>query len=379
MKTKIFLLIIFATTFLSCKKEKNSDPVVSTYLANSLSAFTCYVKAQVSEKGSYDILDYGFIYSQSNSSLSIDYGTKISLGKTLATDTFSTTIALDNYQYLNSIYYVRAYLTNTKGTVYGSILSFQPLVLSVYSVFPFSGKVGDSITIIGNNFSSNPNDNFVKFNSTIAKVLKATTTKIIVAVPSGIQIDYYGSNIVIYVGKGFQQISASNFSLQPSITDFSPKTGSFDTNITLTGENLYGANVTCNDINAYVYLNTNTSLAFSIPNFIKSEVVKFKVVKNNIATEVDGYFTLNPISISSVNLKKGYVGTTIFVTGVNFNPDYNYASLKVGGVKVTNIDNISSTYISGQVPSLSVGTYDIEVNNGISSSILSKAFTVITP
>lgn len=378
MKPKILFIAIIIATLFSCKKDENTDPELSTSLAIPLSASTCYIKANVSEKGSYDILDYGFVYSPSNSYISIDNGNKISLGKALSVDTFSTVFSYDNsYSYQN--YYVRAYITNTKGTVYGSSISFQPLTISILSVYPKSGKVGDSITITGSNFSLNADDNVVKFNTVPAKILKATAKKLIVAVPSGIQLSYWDSNIYIYVGTGNQTINASSFTFTTTITGFSPKTGTFGTGVTLTGENLNFVTVKCNNEDAYVNTNSGTSLSFDIPYSIKSEKVKIKVIKNGIETIVDGDFSMNPLSISAVTPQIGYVGTEIYVTGVNFNTGYGSTSLKVGGASVTSCYTSSPTTISGYVPALSVGTYDVEVNNGITSSVLSNAFTVIVP
>lgn len=378
MKIKILIFTLILGVLFSCKKEKNTDPAVKTIKVYALSASNCYVKAAVSEKGSYDILDYGFVYSSYNFSLGIDNGTKVSLGKALATDTFSTVFSINDNSFDPTTYYIRAYIKNTKGTVYGDLLNFKLLKFSVTSVFPKMGKSGDSITITGSNFSLTPADNIVKFNTTPAKVLQATSTKLIVAVPSAIQTNYYDSYITIFVGVGNQTVNASNFTLAASISGFSPKSGTFGTMITLTGENLSGAYVKCNDEDTYVYSNSNSTLLFYIPNTIKSEKVKITVLKNNTETNANEDFVMNPVSISSVNPQRGIVGSQFTVTGVNFNP-YGSNIVTIGDVALDNSYSGSSTNVSGYVPNLNSGTYDVKVFNGISTTILTKTFTVIVP
>jgi len=378
MKTKIIFIAIMAITILACKKEKNIDPEVITNLAISESATTCYAKATVVEKGSYDILDYGFVYSNTDPNVSLQYGVKVSLGNVLPNDAFSSTFAVQN-QYLNATYYVRAYITNPKGTVYGSVMSFQLLQLSVTSMSPTSGKAGDNITISGTSFSTKPNENIVKFNNTLAKVVSATTTKLVVTVPTGIQTDYYGSYISVYVGTGSQSINAGNFTLAATISDFQPKNGTFGTSVTLVGDNLYGVTLMCNDITVYSYSSTTSSITFSIPYTINSSQVKIKIVKGNVVTLADGAFTMNPMTLSAISPQKGYPGTSISVTGTNFNTGYGSMSIKIGGVSATSGYSNSSTMVSGQVPNLSNGTYDVEVSDGITTSILPKAFTVVAP
>lgn len=382
MKTKIILIALVLTAFFSCKKDKDVDPQLSTTLATPLSATSCYVKASVPERGSYEILDYGFVYSTMGAAISITNGTKVSLGKQMPADTFSVKFSYENSSYYTPTYYVRAYITNSRGTAYGNSLTFQPLVISVSSVFPNTGKVGDQITILGNNFSTTPTDNSVKFNNTPAKVVSATRTKLIVEVPSGIQSSYYDSYINIYVVAGNQSINAANFSLAPSISSFYPKSGTFGTTVTLTGDNLNGITVKCNDVEVSYnsYYNTSTSFSFSIPYWIQSSKVRIKVSKGSATTLLDDVFSMDPLSVSSITPQKGYIGSTITVTGNNFNSSSSsYNTIKIGGASMSLNYSYSTTQISGQVPSLSSGTYDVEVSNGITSVLLPSAYTVVAP
>ena len=56
---------------------------------------------------------------------------------------------------------------------------------TITSFTPSSGSVGDSVTIIGTNFSSTLSNNTVKFNGATASLSSGTTTQLIALVPSG--------------------------------------------------------------------------------------------------------------------------------------------------------------------------------------------------
>src|SRR5665648_10309 len=384
MRTKNILFTFFFIALFSCEKDTDKNPKIETIEAESVAAFTCYAKASVSEKGSYEITDHGFVYSMYNGSFGIENGTKISLANiSLQTDTFSTTFSFgDGYNYSQS-YYVRAYLTNKIGTVYGSVLSFAPLVMSVGSVTPTSGKAGDRISITGNNFSTNPEDNVVNFNTTKANVVEASSTKLVVVVPDGIATNYYyDSTVPISVSVGGQMVNSSNFTVLPTITGFSPGSGTFGTAITISGQNLssYGLTVKFNDIERSIYSASNSSITSIIPYTINSEKVKIKIIKNGIETIVPGEFTMDPCSISSLSPAKGFPGTELRISGQGFNTSYYTSNVvKIGGVEVSNWI-VDPNTLSVVIPeSMLPGTYDVEVNNGITNAVLASSFTVIVP
>ena len=383
MKIKILLIVALVVSVFSCKKETDKDPVIETTFAKSTAASTCYAKALVSEKGSYGILDHGFVFSNSNGSFGIENGNKISLGAgSFQADTFSTTFSYGNGYNSYQTNYVRAYLTNKKGTVYGSILGFESLQMSVSSIQPTSGKVGDRITISGLNFSTKLDDNIVKFNSTVAKVVEVTSTKLVVEVPV-ISFDYYyDSSVTIYVTVGGQTLNSASFSLLPNITGFSPSSGTFGTAITISGQNLnsYGLSIYFNGMNASVGSVSNSSITTYVPNNVNSGKLKIKINKNGVETLLPGEFTMNPSSIASVSPSKGLAGAAITITGENFNPGYGSDSVTIGGVNVPYVGYCTANSITVSVPSsLGEGTYNVEVNNGIMNKVLTNAYTVVVP
>jgi hypothetical protein len=382
MSTKIISILILVSALFACKKETETDPKVETILVKPVAAYSCYAKATVPEKGTFGLVDYGFVYSTYNGNFGIDNsGTKVSLGTIpMVADTFSTSFSVGNGYGYSDVFYVRAYYTNKKGTVYGSKLSFKPLLLSIVTVQPSSGKAGDKITITGNNFSNKLTDNIIKFNNIEAKVVEASSTTLVVEVPNGITTDYYNSNISISVTVGGITSNWSGFSLSPTITDFYPSSGTFGTLVTINGSNLYGAQIKINNSIYYVNNNSNNSIQFNIPNNIKTSSVPLVVVRNGVETAVPGEFKMNPCSITSVSPNKALVSTQVTISGVGFNPDSYINTIKIGEEKVTNYWIASTNTINFTVPeSLKAGTYNITLNNGIEDTVLTNSFTVLEP
>jgi hypothetical protein len=84
-------------------------------------------------------------------------GTKEIVGNTAATGAFEKNISLPTSGGASSGYtvYVRAFLTNQKGTVYGVVKEFTVPPLTITSVAPLSARTGDQVTISGENFGVN--------------------------------------------------------------------------------------------------------------------------------------------------------------------------------------------------------------------------------
>ncbi len=61
----------------------------------------------------------------------------------------------------------------------------QPIIPTITSIDPSSGKVGETVTITGTDFSTTPEDNEVRFNGVQATVTASTATTITTIIPAG--------------------------------------------------------------------------------------------------------------------------------------------------------------------------------------------------
>src|SRR5258708_6371605 len=128
----------------------------------------------------------------------------------------------------------------------GNLLSItrstsSPSALAIFGFSPAQGSVGQTVAIQGQNFSTTPSANTVKFNGTTATVTAATTNSLTVTVPSGATTGL----ISVTVGSATAN-SRSSFTVLavPTITSISPAlalSASTISNFQVTGTNLTGA------------------------------------------------------------------------------------------------------------------------------------------
>jgi hypothetical protein len=391
LSTIIYFLVGVCLLF-SCEKEEEIHPKVETLEAIPTSAFSCLFKGTVINTGNSPVLDFGFVYANNgyHSSLSLQSGTKVSLGSDIASafEKEVSGLAVTGYE---RNFYVRTYITNERGTVYGSVLTFTLPTVGVQSVFPMTGKAGDLVTISGQNFLTNINHLEVKFNNTTAKIVEATSDKLVVEVPSTINnySTYYG-DIPIYVVMSGQSFTVtSNFRLIALVRDFSPKSGTFGTTLTITGENFpagsyyHSMSVTIGGQSVSISTMTHSSITVSIPTNITNERLKVIVTVSGQVTELPGEFTIEAPTITDVSPASGLTGTIVTLSGTNFNlPNYYYNStntVKFGTTQAT-ITQSTPSSITVTVPNtLTPGSYPLSVFTGVHTVTATKEFVVTAP
>ena len=137
--------------------------------------------------------------------------------------------------------------------------------------YPSSGVAGSTVIISGDNFSTTPSMNIVKFNGVSATISLSTKTQITATVPDGAST----GPITVIIGNE-TVISASNFtvtplvsSTSPTISGFTPVSGNVGTVVTITGTNfntVASANIVkFNGVAATVTSATNTQITVSVP------------------------------------------------------------------------------------------------------------------
>ena len=134
----------------------------------------------------------------------------------------------------------------------GNITSIDRHVSSQVSIIAFSpasGPVGTTVTISGTGFSATPSQNTVSFNGTGATISSASTTQLVVTVPTGAVGAAAGA---------------------PTITSFTPAIGASGTSVTVTGTNFQSTasndRVLFNNLGGTTITSaTATSLATTVP------------------------------------------------------------------------------------------------------------------
>jgi YD repeat-containing protein len=108
--------------------------------------------------------------------------------------------------------------------------------VSVIELSPDAGPVGQSVTIYGTGFSATTGQNSVSFNGTPASIVSASTTMLVVTVPSGAATGTIGVTSPNGADSSDTPFTVTDPGL-PTITSFSPTLGLAGTSIEITGTN----------------------------------------------------------------------------------------------------------------------------------------------
>ena len=381
----IFLLASLAIVF-SCDEEEEVYPQVQTTEITPLSASNFVVKGNIVATGNSLVLEYGFVYSQA-ATPDIFQSTKEVVGNTATTGEFEKTISLATSGGAPTGYtvFVRAFLTNQKGTVYGAIKEFTVPALSIGTVTPLSARTGDQVTITGENFGVNAEENIVTFNAVEAEIVSASATTLVVKVPPGVLAPSYNEVNPVVVTTGGQTVTATeNFRVLPTVTDFSPKNGTFGTTITVTGSDFYPF-LTSGLIGgkpASALEVTDTYVTFLVPINVTTPTLKVKVVNGGTVIDVPGDFTVTPPTITSVSPLIGLGGTIVIIKGTGFNIGdniINYNTVKFGSHVAQSFTSAVNELTATVPKGLPLGNYSVSVFTGIHTVAFGNQFTLTKP
>lgn len=161
---------------------------------------------------------------------------------------------------------------------------------SLSSFSPSSGTVGTTVTITGDDFDPTAANNSVTFNGTAATVSSSTRTQIVTTVPSGATT---GPISVTVNGK--KTTFSTDFTVIPSISSFSPLSGTSNTTVTITGDGFSTTKseniVKFNGTTAVVTSSSSTSITTSVPSGASSGQITVTV--NGQAAISSTGFTVN--------------------------------------------------------------------------------------
>lgn len=390
----IMLLSAALTSFYlqSCKKDENPDPQVQTLEVTASSPVKVTFTGSVVSRGKYAVSDYGFVYG-TTSNLDESNGTKVSLGADAPTGDFSkevNNITVTSNYYSNMIY-ARAYLKNEKGTVFGKVISATLPAITASALSPQSGKSGDRVTITGQFYTATADQISVTFNNIKAKVTEASSSKIVVEVPSGVSATH-NSQVPVAITIGGQRVNSNYyFTMLANFNDFSPKAGIVGTVLTFSGDNLPtyynpgNIKVLFGQVEGTVlYINSNT-FNVAVPNNVATEKTQVSVVVNGTTTVLPGEFSVTSPTITSVSPTSGLPGTSFTINGTNLPGNYSLSNVNpiyTLGSTTLNVPYSSTTNssITTNIPtSMTPGTYTLTLKSGPHTVTAPQRITVIAP
>jgi hypothetical protein len=237
---------------------------------------------------------------------------------------------------------------------------------------PTSGAAGTSVTITGTNFTG---ATAVKFGTTTAAFTVNSATQIAATVPS-LAAGCYTISVTTSAGTGN---SSTCFTVPspPTITGFSPGSGTVGTSVTITGTNFTGATaVKFNGFISSFTVNSATQIAATVPSSATTGPISVTTPAGTATSSTNFTVTGPAPSITAVSPGSGRPLAFVTITGTNFGSVP--VSVKFGTTSAP-INAWSDTSIVVQVPgTLAPTTLNVVVNSATGTSN-AVSFTVIGP
>jgi hypothetical protein len=258
-------------------------------------------------------------------------------------------------------------VTNASGTDLSATNFIVTLVPTITSFTPNAGPYGTAVTITGTHFVVITN---VTFNGTAASFTVDSDTQIRATVPEGAASGKIG--VTNSAGTG---LSASNFNV-PAITSFTPSSGPFGTEVTLTGAHFTGAtSVTFNGTAAASFtVDSDTQLRAVVPTGSTPGKIAVTTPIGTALSLTDFTVTLSP-TIASFTPTIGPEGMEVTIVGNNF---FGTSVVAFNGTAAASFIIDSNTQIRAIVP-VGATTGKISITNSAGGGISGGIFTVKPP
>jgi protocatechuate 3,4-dioxygenase beta subunit len=219
-------------------------------------------------------------------------------------------------------------------------------ILAISSFSPMSGEVGNSVIINGSGFSETFSKNIVTFGTTQATILAASTTSLAVTIPIGAET---GKISVTVDGKTVT--SSNSFTVEeseseddnPTITSFSPTSGTVGTTVVIVGKNfgdsLAKNSVSINGADAVITIASSIQLTAVVPEGADTTGV-ISVTAGGKTTNSSSQFTVTSSTSDSKPTitsftSSGAIGSTIAIIGTNFSETPSENQVTIGGATAT--------------------------------------------
>src|SRR5690606_5075929 len=135
------------------------------------------------------VIEYGFVWGE-NTNPTIEASEKKIVSEKLESDKFRAQISTTLKEGVT--YHVKAYAKSEEYLVYGKEVSFISLGSKAPSLTDFNpkkGTWGDTVMILGSNFSYKEENNSVFFGELKANVISSTDTTLAVVIPSKANVE----------------------------------------------------------------------------------------------------------------------------------------------------------------------------------------------
>lgn len=264
--------------------------------------------------------------------------------------------------------------------VVGSETSTGPVFIVSESPFitsfsPDKGLKGTSVTIKGSKFSTTAATNIVKFNGTVAEVVTATATELVVLVPKGA----ISGKLTVEVNNSTGESEKEFNVIAPySISSIQPTKGQIGSMVVINGTN-FNSDKDQNKVYFNGVLATINQASYNYLKVIVPEGATTGIIKVEIEDDLVGgpeYTVIVPPTISGLSPEVGQRGTNMVIKGSHFSPNPNDNLVTINNLPAT-VTLASETELTVQVPESATSGIVKVVVNGVSG--LGPVFKVLLP
>ncbi|WKN42163.1 IPT/TIG domain-containing protein [Tunicatimonas pelagia] len=229
-------------------------------------------------------------------------------------------------------------------------------VVRITSLSPGSGSVGDTLTITGEGFSTEKDENEVKLGEVIMTIVAASSTELKVIVPKEAKM----GKVTVKVGEK-EASSEEEFEIVVPVALRITLVSSTDLvegdTLVIEGEGfgevLTEIQVKIGDESVEVVEVNETKLSIIIPQGIIGGKVSIEVGDQTVSSEESITVREPSLIITRLDPANGHEGVTVVITGEGFDGDDDKNEVKFNGVKAT-VTKATPTEITVTVPP---GTY----------------------
>ncbi len=315
MLTVLVAAVVALTLLKSCQKDEFIHPVIHTGEVSGITSEGARFHGRIIMHSDVKVLDHGFVWGKTKDP-EINHAYTMSQGEPVSAD-----FSLDVHSTLqeNQTYYVRAFAMNESFIWYGRQVSFFSLGSKapiIYEVSPLSGTWGDTLTMKGKYFSFEGEENHV-FLGPRCDLTYSSDSLLRFVVPH--TLDTVEAHVKIAIAGNEVRYEEAFVLDPPVIQNYSPKEGTFQTQVTISGKNFHEhyTNVFLGDHEADLLEVSDSLIAFTLPTGVPGGNNELRVQVLTQPAVADNEFLYRSPVITAIYPEEGTWRDTISITGTD--------------------------------------------------------------
>jgi len=371
---RILLYIFLLGLLIKCTKEEATSrdyPRIKTLPVTEITSGGAKFNAEIIFRGDFEVLRYGFVWNESGNPQK-DSSERFLYTENIQTNKFSSIIETTLRE--NVSYFVRSFIETSNYTVYGTHQSFTSLgstAPKINSINPLEGTVGDTVVIVGQNFSHLDKSNEVRFSDIRSEVFFSSDTLIALVVPEIAS----QKNIVTLSIAGNSTIFPDSFIVtKPLISSVDPQLASFGDTVEINGDRFSPSNeanvIYIGTAKAQVIQSSKKSVRFIVPGNLERSRNQLKMLLGGQETVFE-HIQIKPPIIESISLATvtTFDVENIEIHGQNFNPQVERNNLELGNHRAE-IISATNTRLIIQFPRTAIPKEELSVDDTLDVNLI---------